>query len=239
MPALGARDNTTMHVLATRALLETTAFYIVFGVVLFTVAGDWTWPQAWVFLGESEILSGAIIVWLAAVDPALLRSRMAMRFHADQTRWDRVFMAAAFSSFILWLVLIPLDARRFRWSRVPLWAEVVGAVLIALCMILVCWVFRYNSFAAPQVRIQQDRGQHVVTGGPYRIVRHPMYADALFYFIGAPLLLGSWWGLLPVPFFMIAFGIRAVREERVLRQALQGYDDYANRVRFRLLPGVW
>jgi len=66
-----------------------------------------------------------------------------------------------------------------------------------------------------------------------------MYADALLYFIGAPLLLGSWWGLLPVPFFMAALGVRAVREERVLRRALQGYDDYANRVRFRLLPGVW
>jgi protein-S-isoprenylcysteine O-methyltransferase Ste14 len=228
-----------MHVLTTRALLEATAFYIVFGVVLFAVAGDWTWPQAWVFLGESEIFSGAIIVWLAAADPALLRSRMGIRFHADQTRWDRVFMAAALPGFILWLVLIPLDARRFGWSLVPLWAEVVGAVLIALCMILVCWVFRYNSFAAPQVRIQEDRGQHVITGGPYRIVRHPMYADALLYFIGAPLLLGSWWGLLPVPFFMVALGVRAVREERVLRQALQGYDDYAHCVRFRLFPGVW
>lgn len=228
-----------MNALTVRALLETTVFYIVFGVVLFTVAGDWTWPQAWVYLGESEILSGAMIVWLAAADPALLRSRMGMRFHADQTRWDRVFMASALPGFVLWLVLIPLDARRFGWSRVPLWAEVVGAVLIAACMTLVCWVFRYNSFAAPQVRIQQDRGQHVITGGPYRFVRHPMYADALLYFIGAPLLLGSWWGLLPVPFFMTALGMRAVREERVLRQALHGYDDYANRVRFRLLPGVW
>jgi protein-S-isoprenylcysteine O-methyltransferase Ste14 len=112
-------------------------------------------------------------------------------------------------------------------------------VLIALCMILVWQVFRSNSFAAPQVRIQAERGQHVVTDGPYRIVRHPMYAAALFYFLGAPLLLGSWWGLLPVPFFMASLGARAVGEERMLRQGLPGYDDYTRRVRFRLIPGIW
>jgi protein-S-isoprenylcysteine O-methyltransferase Ste14 len=100
-------------------------------------------------------------------------------------------------------------------------------------------VFRYNSFAAPQVRIQSDRGQHVVTEGPYRVVRHPMYAAAVFYFVGAPLLLGSWWGLLAVPFYVAGIGGRAVGEERMLRQALPGYDDYARRVRFRLIPGLW
>ena len=222
-----------------RALVQTLAFYIVLGIVLFAAAGDWTWPEAWVFLAESLLFSAVIIVWLAGFDPALLQSRMGMRFHADQTRWDRIFMAGAFSGFVLWLVLIPLDARRFAWSHVPLWAEALGAVLIALCMTLVCWVFRYNSFAAPQVRIQADRGQHVITGGPYRIVRHPMYALAMLYFVGAPLLLGSWWGLLPVPLFMAAFAARSIREEAVLRQALQGYDEYAARVRFRLIPGVW
>jgi protein-S-isoprenylcysteine O-methyltransferase Ste14 len=115
-------------------------------------------------------------------------------------------------------------------------------------MILVCWVFRNNSFAAPHVRIQQDRtpgphprdrGQHVVTGGRYRIVRHAMYAGALLYVLGAPLLLGSWWGLLPVPFVMAAFGLRAVREEQVLRQAFPGYDDDTSQTRFRLIPWLW
>jgi protein-S-isoprenylcysteine O-methyltransferase Ste14 len=115
----------------------------------------------------------------------------------------------------------------------------LGALLIALCIFLVWQVFRANSFAAPQVRMQTERGQRVITEGPYRIVRHPMYAAALFYFLGAPLLLGSWRGLLPVPVFMVALGARAVGEERMLRQALPGYDEYARRVRFRLIPGVW
>ena len=89
-------------------------------------------------------------------------------------------------------------------------------------------MFRSNSFAAPQVRIQADRGQTVATTGPYRIVRHPMYAAAILYFLGVPLLLGSLWALLPVPLFVVAFAARAVGEERMLRQSLPGYDAYAD-----------
>src|SRR6202030_2397998 len=107
------------------------------------------------------------------------------------------------------------------------WAQGLGVVLIALCIIFVWQVFRYNSFAAPQVRIQSDRAQHVITSGPYSIVRHPMYAAAILYFVGVPLLLGSAWGLLAVPLFILGFAARAVGEERLLRQSLAGYDDYA------------
>ena len=110
----------------------------------------------------------------------------------------------------------------------------IGAVLIALCMIMVWQTFRFNTFAAPQVRIQKDREQRVITDGPYRIVRHPMYAGALLMFVGTPLLLGSWWGLLFVPVGVVGIGIRAVGEERMLRRELRGYDDYARQVRFRM-----
>ncbi|HET6306785.1 MAG TPA: isoprenylcysteine carboxylmethyltransferase family protein [Rhodopila sp.] len=222
-----------------RASLQTTVWLIGFGAVLFIAAGNWAWPQAWLFLAEVEISSVMVCFWLARHDPALLESRLSRPFHGDQKPWDRVFLALALPGYVAWLVLMALDARRFGWSHVPLWAQGLGAVLIALCMVLVWQVFRFNSFAAPQVRIQADRGQRVVTEGPYRLIRHPMYAAALLYFLGAPLLLGSWWGLLPVPFFMVGLGARAAGEERMLRQALPDYDDYARRVRFRLVPGVW
>jgi protein-S-isoprenylcysteine O-methyltransferase Ste14 len=225
--------------MGTRALVQTTVWFIVLGGILFVAAGDWTWPQAWVFLAEVEISSLVLCFWLARHDPALLESRLSRPFHGDQRHWDRMFLVGAITGFGAWMVLMALDARRFGHSYIPLWTQGLGAVLIALCMVLVWRVFRCNSFAAPQVRIQAKRGQHVVTDGPYRIVRHPMYAAALFYFLGVPLLLGSWWGLLPVPFFMAGLGARAVGEERMLRQALPGYDDYARRVRFRLIPGVW
>jgi len=224
--------------MGTGSLARTTGWLIAMAAILFGTAGSWDWPQAWVFLAESAISAVAIGAWLARHDPALLEARLS-GFHRDQKHWDRVFMAGAFAAFILWLVLMALDAKRFGWSAVPLAVQGLGGVLIAGCMVLVWLVFRSNSFAAPQVRVQAERGQQVVTEGPYRIVRHPMYAAALFYFLGVPLLLGSWWGLLPVPLFMAALGARAVGEEGMLRQALPGYSDYARRVRYRLVPGLW
>jgi protein-S-isoprenylcysteine O-methyltransferase Ste14 len=223
----------------TRMVVQTTIWLAAMGAVLFLAAGDWGWPQGWVFLGEIAVSSFAVSFWLARHDPALLAARLSAPVQPDQQPWDRVFMAAAALVFVSWLVLSALDARRFGWSVVPLWAEALGAVLIALCMLVVWQTFRFNTFAAPQVRVQIDRGQRVVTDGPYRIVRHPMYAGALLMFVGTPLLLGSWWGLLFVPLAVVGIGFRAVGEEQMLRLELPGYDDYTRDVRFRLFPGLW
>lgn len=209
------------------------------GVILFVAAGDWGWPEGWVFLGEVAISSFAVSFWLARHDPALLAARLSAPVQPDQRPWDRVFMAAGALVFVGWLVLSALDARRFRWSLVPLWAQGLGAVLIALSMTVAWQTFRFNTFAAPQVRMQKEREQRVITDGPYRIVRHPMYAGALLFFVGTPLLLGSWWGLLFVPVSFVGMGIRAVGEERMLRSELPGYDSYARQVRSRMLPGLW
>jgi protein-S-isoprenylcysteine O-methyltransferase Ste14 len=129
-----------------------------------------------------------------------------------------------------WMVLIGLDARRFGWSHVPLWAQALGAVLIALGMIVIWQTFRFNTFAAPQVRVQAARAHRVVTEGPYRIVRHPMYAGSILWLLGMPLLLGSWWGVVAVPLLVVGTAPRAVGEERMLRRELSGYDEYARRV---------
>ena len=101
------------------------------------------------------------------------------------------------------------------------------------------WTMRANSFAAPVVKIQKDRGQAVITTGPYAIVRHPMYFGALFYIAGTSLVLGSWWGLATVPILALLLGIRIGIEEKTLRTGLDGYDDYARRVRWRLIPLIW
>jgi protein-S-isoprenylcysteine O-methyltransferase Ste14 len=228
-----------MTVIGTRGIVQTTVWLIAMAALLFVAAGDWRWPQAWAFLAETAITSFAFIFWLARSDPALLASRLASGFHRDQSLWDRLFMCCAGVGFIAWLALAGIDARRFAWSYTPPLVQVLGAVVIALCMVLVALVFHANSFAAPQVRIQTERQQSVATTGPYRIVRHPMYAAAIFYFVGVALLLGSCWALLPIPLFVAGFAARAVIEERVLRAALPDYAAYADRVRFRLIPGVW
>ncbi|HEY0181803.1 MAG TPA: isoprenylcysteine carboxylmethyltransferase family protein [Rhodopila sp.] len=222
--------------MAARGLLQTVVWLVVLAAILFGAGGGWDWPEAWAYLALSAVSALLIGVWLQRHDPALLEARLS-RFHRDQEPWDRLFLALGVPAFVLWLVLIALDARRFGWSRVPLWTQISGAILIALCMVLVWRVFRANRFAAPQVRLQAE--QRVVTEGPYRVVRHPMYAAALLYFLGVPLLLGSWWGLLVVPLFTTALGLRAMGEERMLRQALPGYNDYASHTRSRLIPYIW
>jgi protein-S-isoprenylcysteine O-methyltransferase Ste14 len=222
-----------------RLVLQTAISLAVLAAILFLAAGDWAWPQGWVFLGEVALSMLAVNVWLVRHDPALLASRLSAPMQRDQRPWDRVFMLVGLVVFVSWLVLCALDARRFGWSPVPLYAQAIGAVLIALCMIVVWQVYRFNTFAAPQVRVQTERQKRAITDGPYRIVRHPMYAGALLMFVGTPLLLGSWWGLLFVPLGGAGIGIRAVGEERMLRRELPGYEEYTRHVRFRMIPGVW
>ncbi|HJS84494.1 MAG TPA: isoprenylcysteine carboxylmethyltransferase family protein [Acetobacteraceae bacterium] len=220
-----------------RLVVQTLLWLAAMGAILFLGAGEWRWPQGWIYLAEVGISAFAVSVWLLRHDPALLASRLSAPVRRDQKPWDRLFMAAILAAFVAWMALIGLDARRFQWSEVPAWVQALGAALVALSLVL-CWqVFRFNSFAAPQVRVQS--GQRVVSDGPYRIVRHPMYSSAVWYFLGTPLLLGSWWGLLAVPLFIAGLSVRTMGEERMLRRELAGYDEYAKRVRYRLVPGLW
>jgi protein-S-isoprenylcysteine O-methyltransferase Ste14 len=138
-----------------------------------------------------------------------------------------------------WLILMPLDAVRFHWSQMPLWLQVVGAIALVVSFVLMSLVFRENSYLSATVRVQQERGQTVISTGPYHLVRHPMYAGGLFMFLGTPLLLGSWYGLLLFVLFLPALFVRILLEERTLRQELPGYEDYMKQVKYRLVPYIW
>jgi protein-S-isoprenylcysteine O-methyltransferase Ste14 len=131
------------------------------------------------------------------------------------------------------------DAARWHWSVMPRFVQWAGCGLVLTAMMFMYWTMRVNSFAAPVVKIQKDRGQAVVTTGPYAIVRHPLYFGALFYIAGTSLVLGSWWGLAMVPILASLLVVRIGIEEKTLRSGLAGYDDYAGRVRWRLVPLVW
>jgi len=135
-------------------------------------------------------------------------------------------------------VLMGLD-RRFGWSSVPALLQILGAVLLCLGIWLSWQVLKENSYAAPVVKVQKERGHKVVTTGPYAYVRHPMYSSVILIGAGVSLLLGSWWGLLLVPVFMLVLGVRATMEERMLKTELEGYGDYAERVRYRFVPLLW
>jgi protein-S-isoprenylcysteine O-methyltransferase Ste14 len=208
------------------------------GALLFVPAGTFAWPGAWVFLAQMWVLSIPLGLWLLHHDPALLKERTGSFVQRDQPPVDKLIVVSLIGLYILWFVGMGLD-QRFAWSSVPVWLQALGAIGVFLSVYLGYLTFRANSFASPVVKIQTERAHSVVTTGPYAYVRHPMYAGALFHFIGLPLLLGSWWGLLFVPLFTALFAIRIGIEERTLRTALKGYDDYAARVRYRIIPLVW
>ena len=169
----------------------------------------------------------------------ILKERMGGPFQKGQAFWDKVFMAFIIVVWFSWLVLMALDAKRWSLSHMPEALNYAGAVLIPIGFFIVWLTFRENSFAAPVIKIQKERGQRVISTGPYRIVRHPMYVGGLLYMIGMPLLLGSRLGLLVLPLIVGALSVRIFIEEAALRQGLPGYGDYAARVRYRLIPGVW
>ncbi|MFT4133993.1 methyltransferase family protein [Labrys sp. (in: a-proteobacteria)] len=220
-----------------KLVLQNLVFVGIMGLVLFLSAGTLAWTAAWFYLVVSLIVGLAAGLWLAWTDPGLLAERMRLKA-PEQPSADKWFMLVFLVVAVVWFVVIGLE-RRLRAPTMPLPLEAVGLVLYLASTLFVMWVFRENSFAAPVVKVQAERHHHVVSTGPYAFVRHPMYAGVMLYFIGTPLLIGSWWGLAMMPVFFLAFALRSRIEERTLMTGLPGYADYARSVRYRMLPGIW
>lgn len=221
-----------------KLFLQTFLWFGLMGVILFIAAGTLRWPGAWIFLMLMIGLGIATGLLLAHYDPALLEERLKPPVQRSQAKADRFVMIAILVAFNGWLILMGLD-RRFGWSSVPDWVQAMGAIGITLSILSGYRVMRENSFLAPVVKIQAERAQRIITTGPYRYVRHPFYTGSLLLFLGAPLLLGSWWGLTGAAVLIGLLCIRILIEENTLRSALPDYEAYAARVRYRLIPLVW
>jgi protein-S-isoprenylcysteine O-methyltransferase Ste14 len=222
-----------------KALLEVFGEFAVFAALLFVCAGTLLWPAGWAFMALFFGFALAIVLWLARKEPELLAERMSSPMQSGQPLWDKVFVVAVMVLFVAWLILMPLDAVRFGYSEVPGWLQILGALGVVLSFYIMFLTFRENAYLAMVVKVQQERGQSVVSTGPYRYVRHPMYASTLLFFPGSALLLGSWWGLM---FCTVLLGLLVWRiplEERMLENGLDGYDEYERNVRYRLIPHVW
>jgi protein-S-isoprenylcysteine O-methyltransferase Ste14 len=214
-------------------------WFCVMGAALFVPAGTIDWRGGWIFLGEMVLLSAATVAWLAKYDPGLLKERLGSPIQKGQAKQDKVFMLTMIVIWHGWIVLMALDVKRWHFSEAPDSVMYTGAALILLGFLAVLRTFRENSFAAPVIKIQEERGQRVIETGPYALVRHPMYAGAFLYMLGTPLVLQSWIGLALVPFVMGLLILRIFIEEAALRKGLPGYDEYTTRVRHRLVPGIW
>jgi protein-S-isoprenylcysteine O-methyltransferase Ste14 len=225
-------------ILALKALAFLVISFLMMALALFLAAGTIVWPAGWIYL---ILLHGWLLVGIGLLlkyNPGLLEERLSFS-QPNQKAWDKVFLLLYQLFLFAWTVLMPLDAVRFHWSQMLLLLQVVGAMALVASFLLISLTFRENAFLSPTVRIQQERGQTVISTGPYHYVRHPMYAGGLLLFLGTPLLLGSWYGLLLVLIMIPAGVVRAVLEERMLREELPGYTAYMTQVKYRLIPYVW
>jgi protein-S-isoprenylcysteine O-methyltransferase Ste14 len=217
---------------------ETIGFFVVFALALFLPAGTLAWQAGWVFLLLFFSFYIAVNVWLFRHNPGLIQERLHFGT-TDQQGWDKVLFPLFEFLSIAWLAFMAIDAVRFHWSSMPVWIQVMGAVILLGSFYLLFLTFRENSYLSPVVRIQEERGQTVISTGPYHYVRHPMYIAILVFYAGASILLGSVFGLLFGILFTLILARRAVLEERTLQEKLPGYTSYMAKVKYRFVPFLW
>ncbi|HEV2106380.1 MAG TPA: isoprenylcysteine carboxylmethyltransferase family protein [Candidatus Eisenbacteria bacterium] len=224
-----------MHPVA-RAIVSTVFSYALMGALVFTAAGRLDLPAIWAYLVLVMALGVALILILARRSPGLIEERM----RPGPGERDRVSVPVMLAGLFAGWEVIGLDAGRFHWSgaippavRALAWLGVAGGCAILSTAMLV------NRFFSSAVRIQGDRAQVVVSTGPYAVVRHPGYAGGLLLLFCTGVALGSWWALVPMLPVLPVLVRRTRMEDAMLHRGLAGYADYAARVRFRLLPGIW
>ena len=206
--------------------------------MFFLAAGRLDITRAWLLLGIDYLGVVVISVIFWKLTPDLANQRATIK--EGTKHWDKVFLAFYFTtSLIAFPVVAGLDVGRFQWSELHINYAIAGVILFTLCVALVSWAIMVNQFFETTVRIQTDRGHKVITGGPYRLVRHPGYLSIILGALSATLIIGSGYSLIPGGLGILAVVIRTFLEDRTLQEELNGYREYASRVRWRLVPGIW
>ena len=219
-----------------RTTVRTLLFLIIFSVILFVPAGI-HWRGGWRFLAIFVACTILSCLWLWRVNPDIYVARSKLSREGTKS-WDRALVAFILVAFFATFFVAGLDAR-YGWTLAPEWLVVLGYILYGLGFAGSTWVYGVNKFAEPTVRIQSERHQMVISTGPYAIVRHPLYLFSFILMGGAALALGSLAALIPVGCGMVLIVIRTVWEDATLQNELEGYREYAQQVRSRLVPGIW
>jgi protein-S-isoprenylcysteine O-methyltransferase Ste14 len=222
---------------AGRAVVKFVFALTLLALVLFVPAGTWRWPAAWIFIGLYVAFAVPVGVWLLRTNPDLLARRFDWTKRAPK-RWDRVMMAAYTPAYVALFVLAGLDFR-LGWSHVPAALRAVAFVPVGAFYVLLTLVLRQNAFLSRVVEIHPEAGHHVITTGPYSVVRHPMYAGYIVWLLAVPIALGSVPALVPAALLAAGIVVRTVLEDRTLHAELPGYPEYAAKVRWRLVPDVF
>jgi len=223
-----------------KAWLRFAAFTLLLPMVLFVAAGRPNWEWAWVYVGI--VVSFTLISRIAVIrtNPDLLAERAQSLDREDVKGWDRLILFFLLLIGPLAMMIVAGLDERFGWSpQILLTPRLVALAVMVLGYIVSTWAMAMNRYYSAVVRIQKDRGQTVVSDGPYRFVRHPSYATGIVASLMIPILLGSLWALIPTILVAVGTIIRTALEDRTLLEELDGYKEYAAKVRYRLLPGVW
>jgi protein-S-isoprenylcysteine O-methyltransferase Ste14 len=225
-----------MDPLHRQAIVQGVLGTLFFVVLIFWPAGTFDYWQGWLFLGTFAASTVGFTVYMAIYDRTLLERRLKAGPQHEREWSQKIIASLILLAFFAYIVLPALDYR-YAWSPVAPWVSILGDGVILLSFLFIFWVIRVNSFAASNIRVEKD--QKVIDTGPYARVRHPMYAGAIWLFVGMPLALGSWWSLGLIVLLMPVLLWRLLDEEKILRRDLPGYTDYMRRVRVRLVPFVW
>jgi protein-S-isoprenylcysteine O-methyltransferase Ste14 len=208
-------------------------------LIPFMTSGDWGWVQAWIFLIVNLIFFLVSRIIAIRLNPDIIRERVTASSKSDTKNWDKWLMPV----MILFPALIGLVAgwnHRFGWPPiVPLSLQFIGLILYVLAQSFATWAMSVNTFFSSQVRIQTDRGHSVISEGPYRFIRHPGYAGGILAIITSALILESYWALIPAVASIPFYCLRTSLEDKTLQAELPGYQEYAQKVRFRVIPGIW
>jgi protein-S-isoprenylcysteine O-methyltransferase Ste14 len=219
-----------------KAALATILLYYLSAAIYFFAAGRWDLTLAWTYFTMNCLVSLVLVVGLGLKDPGLLKERI----KPGPGERDKLFRPVGTLMSVATMVVAGVDAgRRHWWPVVPEWLQMLGLALVLVGMLFLSWALLTNSFFSIAVRLQPDRQQMLVTSGPYAIVRHPGYTGGFLYLFFTGLALGSWWATLTTIPAMVLTVRRTLLEEAMLREGLPGYNEYAARVRYRVLPGIW
>ena len=220
-----------------KAVVRLGLFLMVTAAVLFSASGRADWGRAWVLLGALVICAALNLGVLVARNPEVLAVRLELERGARE--WDKFLSALLVSLLAAALVVAGMDERRHWSPPLPGLLPLAAVVLLLAGDLLLLWAMAVNRFFSKIVRIQRERGHRVVSVGPYRYLRHPGYVGWILMSAALPLILGSLWAFVPIGLAAAGMVLRTALEDRMLRADLEGYEEYAGRVRYRLLPGIW
>lgn len=221
-------------------LFFTFIYILIFPALLILLSGDPLWIEGWIFSIWYTIMCVTVILYLYRNDPALLAERYKKPGDGNQKGWDKYVVFGLFLGFISWIVIMPLDAKRYGWTTYfPLSIKILGIVGLILSFYFFYRAYADNTFASALVRVQSDRKHQVISTGVYGFVRHPMYLGGILLFVGTPMLLGSLYGLVIGLSMIFLLAGRIIGEEKMLINELDGYEEYKKKVRYRLIPFVW